>query len=342
MNVAVDLVTSIQYLFSKKSKLALDPDNLNYTINELSTYAAKCEILFKKISDIRYSIFQTILFTALLFQTKLPKSIKNQSIINGPFGSNDLFGSILWGWFLFTILYLFCLFVFLVLVIFVAKNKKRFSTYHEFVGMFRGKILNNTIAKSLPNVWRSFVIVIFIFWGCQFLFDVNFTIAGQVRALSGLEFVYFFLMTFTTVGFGDILPFGNSGYIFIIFIHLFTLYSIIYVFNKLSCESKKETFDDHLQVIKDKHLKRLEAINSYLSIGDEDDSEKKVVCPKGHKLKPHSANGCKLCAGTRFVNPRKVIVYATWPEVDFYKIVSNMTGKTKSELLKIFSTNNKQ
>lgn len=338
--VPVGIFHSIPYIFSPKTRFALDPHK-KYRVEDLSLYAARCELLYQYVRILRHAINQTSIFILLMLHTTPPKPLYSIISISGPVQSGDYIGYVLWYLFLLSAFVLSCFVIFfLFLILYLIARKKK--QWEKLKPEIKSQLTLNPgdYMRSLPNAWIYLILILFYFWGAQFLFHVTFNFGDETRALNGLEFVYFFLMTFTTVGFGDITPSNNTGYVFTIFIHLLTLYSVIFLFHKVAQGPRKQVIDTHLNELKKQHKNRLELINNYIFHILEKDPNDKLICPVPHKRKPGGAKGCPVCFGTHFVTASTVLPYSTWPPSDFMSIIITTTGVTKEKLVAIFSSTN--
>jgi hypothetical protein len=164
--------------------------------------------------------------------------------------------------------------------------------------------------------------------------------ASLPRLLSGSEFMYFFLTTFTG-GLGDIYPATTGSRLLTLFINFLTLVAIIYWFNLMARRPRAATaLATTLAAYFEEHKARLTSLADTAERAKvKDKTEGSIVdglvfCPARHK-KRDNAKLCLCCRGIKLVRPELAVAYAAWPPMKwakFFMAVRNMTRKQYREL----------
>ncbi len=145
-----------------------------------------------------------------------------------------------------------------------------------------------------------------LLWMIHILFDMKFRIlmmGGTIDGLlSGFDFLYFFLVTYTTLGYGDVIPISNGSRLLVMVVNIGTLLSIVYWFTSLSTRlNKVDILNGYKRQIK-KAKKEISQFAKDLKFSSElvktlSNVEDKVYCPNPKCAK----GGCFLCNGEEFI-----------------------------------------
>jgi hypothetical protein len=184
-------------------------------------------------------------------------------------------------------------------------------------------------------------------WVLHWLVGLTFKVQADdhvaARLLSGSEFVYFFLTTFTTGGLGDIFPATTGSRLLTLFINFLTLVAIIYWFNLMARRrAPTVALAKTLSAYFEQHKQRLTGLADTAQRAKVKDPKPGsmvdglVFCPARHKDRS-DARSCLCCRGIRLVSPDLAVAYAAWPPMkwrDFFMAVNRLTPKQYRNWLK--------
>jgi len=174
-------------------------------------------------------------------------------------------------------------------------------------------------------------------WLYHISYDVQFHVAYSPdrpnRLLSGGEFLYFFLITYTTVGFGDISPVTAGGRFIVIIINLATLISGIYWFTALGEGIKQRRLVDDLRDLHSWNVERLERYRQWFEA---------IEAVRGHINCPDRRRRLtwkrSVCEG-KSLTAATALSFVVWPPifalgpiaraagVSFWRLVEAMVGR---------------
>ncbi len=91
------------------------------------------------------------------------------------------------------------------------EHKQRFA--RQFLRYYNNKRIRNTLLRGIA----IYLVIVFIFGTIFYLFDsLTLNTNNPNKQLSFFDFLYFSLVTFSTIGYGEIIPTGSAGKIIIV------------------------------------------------------------------------------------------------------------------------------
>lgn len=321
-----------------------------FSIDDLANFAARCEALKafrQKYLDALYVVIQLSLF---LSSTAIPSATLSGEWYS-PFTTQP--DKLLW-WKVWLDVTVMTFGLFLYVPGLAIYRLSRGSTprltradFDELVSDLKRKTFGLHQHRDLLFLIGTLTAIITFCWVLHWVVGLSFRVqaddASLPRLLSGSEFMYFFLTTFTTGGLGDIYPATTGSRLLTLFINFLTLVAIIYWFNLMARRPRTATaLSTTLAAYFEEHKARLTSLadtaeRAKLKASTEGSViDGLVFCPARHK-KRDNAKLCLCCRGIRLVRPEIAVAYAAWPAMkwrEFLMAIRNMTTKEYRDLEK--------
>lgn len=192
---------------------------------------------------------------------------------------------------------------------------------HQESESYQGRWSPFTYLRKL-DLTRSFfvflaliLLVVFMTHWFSLVLQAEFRVATdrnavEHRTLAAFEFLYFFSVTYTTLGFGDIVPTNTPARALVLFINFLTLYSVIYWYSAIRIGPRQLTTNQILNRYTAEHISRL---NKLLKLLIEIEKLRGVVaCPRTRTTHEQ----CLTCGGSGRVSPEVALSYLAWPRRD--------------------------
>lgn len=336
-----------RHFFKAPKDLSIDVKKAPYTNGELAWIKANHEALQSYRRQIVSIITTIITLVFFLTQTSslLPLS-ERAHFLAAPF--NQIGFVIYWYacFFLFGVLVLF-LFVILVgaVVLFILDPKITVKTVrdHDWLEGVREFDLHRTF----PYFAAQTIGLVNFLWIIQALFQIEFTVhdpSGSVmRMLSGFEFLYVFFVSYTTLGYGDIVPHSYGARCIFLVINCYTIFSIVYWYGPMAKGPRRSKVREHLKRLYRKHRKRIEGKRDSMRIAmtvlTKFECGDLPFCPL-YLNKRHNRKPCPLCNGTNRVSEDVFFAYAVRNDYKYKTFLQKVPGLNKTlfkELLKFLN-----
>lgn len=326
-----------KFLFINRDQFReINYDEGTFKVEDLAWHATRCSSLEFYANYFWTIIFGIFYFLLIVLSDSIPTfEIKLINFYRAPF--SEFSSIILWYVCLLYILWISYILLVILLVpifhiLFIWEYKKAAwlgGIFHTFSGLRKWyfEYFGHRTRNSFIFFLSYLIKICMVLWFIHIFFEINFSLSTkngtEERMLSAIEFLYFFLATYTTLGYGDITPADNYSRLMVILLNIFTIISAIYWYNVISKGPKKLITAD-IDYLYDLHLHRIRKIskivNKYVIQSEDKMQDGKIVCPMFHSKDPKNigsvlVENCKVCRGQIYVDPRRAISGAAWPEI---------------------------
>lgn len=333
------LALGLKYFFKGPDGLVLDLDAPPYTKEEIAWVCS----MRKGLSISRHYVIMLFfsVLSAIFFFTQKEAvyiNLKDHLFFISPF--EDIFHSFFW--YFYEIILFFALglliFCFFALVYIFYKDS-------SYVIKEIKKINFNSFDKYrnfYVFISETFSLAIFL-WYIHIVLKCTFVVTSsgirEERLLSTFEFFYFFCVSYTTLGFGDIVPFSYGSRNILLIINVYTIISVVYWYGSISRGPRKKIvrkdtyqhYSDFLIKVEEKEewIPILKLVLNKMNKGDN------AYCP--YKEKTGHDCSCLLCSGKNRVRDDVYICFAVDTSLRWKKFLRLGLGLNKKYFKKVYS-----
>jgi hypothetical protein len=342
------LRAGFMYLLKRSPRLAIDMSMAPYTHSELAWIKASKEAMARYRNN-ALSLMITFLTLGFFLSQSSPliSNDERSFFLAAPF--NEMSFSFFWYSYLALIGLLICV-ILLVLLIFILSfvfiPKMAWSLLKE--AEFVNSICEFDIHRTFPYFVGQTISLAMWLWVIHVLFQMNFIVndpeGAAIRVLSAFEFLYFYSVSYVTLGYGDIVPHSYGARCILLIINCYTIISLVYWYSVIAKGPRQSIIKAHFKKIYRKHLNRIEEKRSWLKTGikflEALDMGSQPFCPN-FLDKNHKDIKCSLCNGTNHVGKEVFFAYAILKNYGFKTMVSKMVGMSKAQYNKFLSGSGK-